>query len=124
MNTYGGVTSALEGGDWSASRPDRFNHEEKPHYTFDRLRGPQSRIGRCGEEKILMPRQEPNSGRPGCSFHYTDRAIPAPNSIGSKYKFTNLYGVISHEITTVMVITMRTQNLTKLIASAKLIAHV
>jgi len=48
MKSYGGVevylyaflTSALDGDEWSASRPSRFN----PRYLFDRrLGGPQSR---------------------------------------------------------------------------------
>jgi hypothetical protein len=52
MKTWGsGGTSALGGGEWSASRPGRF-----PRYPLDRrLGGPQSRSGRCGEEKNLLP---------------------------------------------------------------------
>jgi hypothetical protein len=52
------LTSVLAGGEWSASRPDRFTPGEKsPRYPLDkRLGGPQNRYGssgRCGEEKIL-----------------------------------------------------------------------
>jgi hypothetical protein len=63
MKTYGGVdvqiqiffTSAVDGGEWSASRPGRFTPKERtPPYTFDRrLGGPHSRYGRRREEKIL-----------------------------------------------------------------------
>jgi hypothetical protein len=44
------LTSALHGGEWSASRPGRFILSEKsPWYPLDRrLGGPQSRYGRCG----------------------------------------------------------------------------
>jgi hypothetical protein len=60
MKAYGEVgvwthiflTSALVGGEWSASRPGRFTLG----YPLDRrLGGPQSRSGRRGEEKILDP---------------------------------------------------------------------
>jgi hypothetical protein len=59
------LISALDGSEWSASRP-------RPHYPrgmsprhrlHKRLGGPQSRSGRCGEEKNLaLPDIEP--GRP------------------------------------------------------------
>jgi len=47
------LISALDGGEWSASRPDHFTHREKaPGIPLDRrLGGPQSRCGRGGEEK-------------------------------------------------------------------------
>jgi hypothetical protein len=38
--------------------------------------GPQSRSGRCGEEKKIVHCRESNPGRPARC--YTDRAIPAP----------------------------------------------
>jgi hypothetical protein len=51
------LTSALVGGERSASRPCRFTPQGKnPWYPLDRrLDGPQSRSGQCGEEKILDP---------------------------------------------------------------------
>jgi hypothetical protein len=63
MKTYGGVgvyiqvflTSALVGGEWSASRPCRLTPGEESVYPLDRLGGHQSRPGRYGEEKILDP---------------------------------------------------------------------
>jgi hypothetical protein len=65
MKTYGGVkvelhillTTALVGGQWSASRNGRFTPwETAPRYPLDRrLGGPQNRSGRHGEEKILTP---------------------------------------------------------------------
>jgi hypothetical protein len=62
MKVYWGVdvllhaflTSALDGGDWSASNPRRFNPRERAPGT-QWIGGwvclPQSRSGRCGEEK-------------------------------------------------------------------------
>jgi hypothetical protein len=49
-------TSALDGGEWSASSPGRFTPKERaPRYPLDRrLGGPQSRYGRGGEEKNLL----------------------------------------------------------------------
>jgi hypothetical protein len=49
------LTSALVGGEWSASLPGRFTSVGKsPRYPLDRsLGGPQSRYGRRGGEKIL-----------------------------------------------------------------------
>jgi hypothetical protein len=47
-------TSALAGGEWSASRPGYFTSGKEPRYPSDRrLGGPQSRSGRLGEETIL-----------------------------------------------------------------------
>jgi hypothetical protein len=47
------LTSALDGGELSASRPGRFTSQGKsPWYPLDRRLGePQSRSGRGGEEK-------------------------------------------------------------------------
>jgi hypothetical protein len=48
------LTSALAGGEWSASRPCHFTSGESPWYPLGRrLGGAQSRSGRRGEEKIL-----------------------------------------------------------------------
>jgi hypothetical protein len=66
MKEYGGVdveihiflTSAPDGGEWSASRSNRFTAGESPPppYQLDRrLGGPQSRSGRLGEQKTLDP---------------------------------------------------------------------
>jgi hypothetical protein len=44
------LTSALDRGYWSASRPQSF-----PYPLDRRLHGPQRRSGRCGEEKNLVP---------------------------------------------------------------------
>jgi hypothetical protein len=62
MKAYDGVhvyihiflTSALVGGEWSASRPGRFTPGKEPQYPSDRRLGePQSRSERHGEVKIL-----------------------------------------------------------------------
>jgi hypothetical protein len=49
------LTTALDGDEWSVSRPGHFNHGERPPYPLDRRpSGPQRRSGRCGIEKNLM----------------------------------------------------------------------
>jgi len=49
------LTSGLGGGEWSASRPNRFNPEKGPRYTHDRkFDEPQSGSGCGGEEKISL----------------------------------------------------------------------
>jgi hypothetical protein len=64
MNAYWGsegtdpriVTSALDGGGWSAPRLGRFIARESPWYSLDRRPGdPQSRSGRDGEKKFPAP---------------------------------------------------------------------
>jgi hypothetical protein len=50
VQLYAFLTSALDGGEWSASRPGRFTPQGKsPSYPLDRrLGGPQGRSGRGG----------------------------------------------------------------------------
>jgi hypothetical protein len=64
MKAYWGVevylneflTSALDGGEWTASRPDHFTSMERTRYPLDRrLGGRQNRSGRGGEEKNSQP---------------------------------------------------------------------
>jgi hypothetical protein len=67
------MTSALDGGEWSVSRPGRFTPEERvldTHY-LESLVGPQSRSGRYGEEKDHTPAGQAVAPR------YKDWAIPA-----------------------------------------------
>jgi hypothetical protein len=49
------LTSALDGGEWSASRPCRFTpgRNSTRYPLVMRLGGPQGRSGSCGEEKNL-----------------------------------------------------------------------
>jgi hypothetical protein len=61
MKTYGGIdppflTSTLDGGEWSNSRPGRFTPGERaPGFSLNRRLGvPQSLSGRCGKEKIYL----------------------------------------------------------------------
>jgi hypothetical protein len=61
------MTSALDGGEWSVSRPCRFYRRGKsPRYPLDTmLGGPQSQSGRCGEEQNLaLPGIEPGPSSP------------------------------------------------------------
>jgi len=48
------LISALDGGEWSASRPSHFTPGRSPRYSLDRrLSGPQSRFSCGGEEKNI-----------------------------------------------------------------------
>jgi hypothetical protein len=56
-------TSALDGGEWSASRSGRFTPRERAPGTYwigGWVGGPQNRSGRGGEEKNSQPRRESN----------------------------------------------------------------
>jgi hypothetical protein len=80
-SSYSFSTSALDRGEWSASRPGRALPRGKdPQYPLDRrLGGPQSRSGHRG--KILCPRRGSNPDRPVVQpvvRHYTAWATPAP----------------------------------------------
>jgi hypothetical protein len=92
MKAYGEVdvynhfflTSALTGGEWSASLPDRFTPGKSPRYPLDRsLGGPQSQSGQHGEEKILDPTgtRTPTSVVQPVLGLYTEYAIPAPTAL-------------------------------------------
>jgi hypothetical protein len=60
------LTSALNGGEWSASRPCRFTPGERKHGTYwIGGWGPQRRSGRCGEKPY--PCRDSNPGRPARS---------------------------------------------------------
>jgi hypothetical protein len=73
------LTSALDGGGWTASRADRFTpgRKSQPHlrYVLDRMvSGPQSQFGRNGEERkksLPLSGTEPQSSSPYPS-PYTD----------------------------------------------------
>jgi hypothetical protein len=67
------LTSVLDGGEWSASRPGRITPQGKSScYTSDRrLGGPQSRSGRGGEEKNSQP-------TPGIEPYNPDRPSRSP----------------------------------------------
>jgi hypothetical protein len=89
MKTYGGVdvqnhiffALALIGGEWSASRPDRFTSGERVPGTH-RIGGwvdPQSRFGRRGENSCpLLDSNSDHSFVHLTGSCYTDCAILAP----------------------------------------------
>ena len=53
------LTSAVDGGEWSTSRPGRFTPLKERWYVSNRRLGmPQSQSRRFGEDKILLPRAE------------------------------------------------------------------
>jgi hypothetical protein len=63
------LTSALNGGEWSASGPSLYPQEKSPQYQFYRsLGGPQSRCGQCRVDKNISPHQEYD---PDCSSRGT-----------------------------------------------------
>jgi len=71
MKTYGRVkvwlhallTSALDGGEWSAHPPAALPPGKIPQHPMARRQGgPESRSGRDGEEKKSLPYQESNPG--------------------------------------------------------------
>jgi hypothetical protein len=73
-SSYSFMTSALDGSEWSASRPSRAlpsGKDPPPRYPlYSILDGPHSRSGQEATEKILspLPGIEPQSpGRPVCS---------------------------------------------------------
>jgi hypothetical protein len=66
MKTYGGVEvldSALDGGEWSASRPDRFTSRERDPYTNWTRAG----LDAVQERKIFCLCQESNQSGPARS---------------------------------------------------------
>jgi hypothetical protein len=80
---YSFLTSALDGGEWSVSRPGRALPRGKdPRYPLYRTEGgPQSRSGHRGYRKILCPCRGSNPDRTVIQSvvrHYTDWATPAP----------------------------------------------
>jgi hypothetical protein len=59
---------ALDGDEWSASRPRRFTPGERAPVPLDRrLGGRQSQSGRCGVQEISCPCHESNPGLPARS---------------------------------------------------------
>jgi hypothetical protein len=77
MKTYGGVdvyihvffTSALVGGEWSASRPSRFTPEERApgNQWIGGWVGPRAGLDAMEERIISCLCRESSPGRPACS---------------------------------------------------------
>jgi hypothetical protein len=49
------LNSALHGNEWLTSRPDRFTLKDHRNPLNERLGGPQSQLGRSGEERNMLP---------------------------------------------------------------------
>jgi hypothetical protein len=56
------LTAALNGGKWSASRPDRFTAGNTVHWTGAWV-GPRAGLDAVEKRRIPCPRREPNPGR-------------------------------------------------------------
>jgi hypothetical protein len=74
------LTSALDGGEWSASRPGRFTPRERAPGThwLGGCVGPRAVLDAVVKRKILSPRQESNPRTPivqAVAQRYTDWAI-------------------------------------------------
>jgi hypothetical protein len=67
---WGVLTSALDGGEWSASGPGRFTPRERSHGR--RLGKPQNQSGRCGEEETLASAENRTPAVHPIACHYTD----------------------------------------------------
>jgi hypothetical protein len=80
------LTSALDGGEWSASRPGRYTPEESALDDHCTVSCVGSTAGLNAEKKrISWPCRELNSGRPSRS--YTNRGIPFPHYGEAKLKY-------------------------------------
>jgi hypothetical protein len=93
------MTSALDGGEWSASHPGRFTPGNRAMVFFDmRLGGSQSWSGRLGEEKNLTvagnqaPAVQPVAITTDLSelltprMTYPQRCLMLPRGSGGKHK--------------------------------------
>jgi hypothetical protein len=85
------LTSALDGGEWSASRPGRFIHREGAlgTYWIGDWVGPRAVLDVVVKKKIPSPRQESNSRTPifqPVAQRYTDWAITALISLSFSNK--------------------------------------
>jgi hypothetical protein len=78
------LTSALDGGEWSASRPGRFTSSERSPGTYwiGCWLGPRTVLNAVVKRKIPSPRRESNSRTPivqPVAQRYTDWAVRALN---------------------------------------------
>jgi hypothetical protein len=88
------LTSALDGGEWSASRPSHFTPRERTpgtHWTGSWV-GPRASLDTVSKRKIPSPHRESNPNHPivqTIPSHDTDWAIPALQYTGiSNYYLT------------------------------------
>jgi hypothetical protein len=106
MKTYGGsggialpfLTLAIDGGEWSASRPDRFTPRERApgiHWIGDWV-GPRASLAAVEKKKkSLAPTGNWTPAVQPVAIRHTDKAIPAPlENIGS---FNVKWAQLAHE---------------------------
>jgi hypothetical protein len=84
------LTSALDGGEWSASRPCCFIPGERAPSTHSIGGWVGPRVGlHTVEKRNILHCQESNLGHLACC--YTDQAVPTPHTAPTLYKFeTNI----------------------------------
>ena len=77
MVEFNSVNSALDGGEWSNSRPGLFSPRERnPQYPFSgRLGGPQSRQDVSGKRKSSNPAGYQTLYCPACNLVATDFSL-------------------------------------------------
>jgi hypothetical protein len=75
--------SALDGGEWSASRPGHFIPGERAPRThwIGGWVGLRADLGRCGEEKHRLSCRGSNPGRPTCNLSVYRLRYPGSNKI-------------------------------------------
>jgi hypothetical protein len=91
------LTSPLDGGEWSASRPGRFTPRERApgaHWVGDCV-GPWAGLDTVSRKKIPIPRRESNPEHPIVQLvasRYTDWTIPALKCIDFLSDMESEYG--------------------------------
>jgi hypothetical protein len=102
------LTSALDGGEWSASRPGRFTPRERAPgtHSIGGWMGPRAVLDTVMKRKIPSPRREPNTRTPivqPVAQRYTDWAITALGDTRNAYKIIYRCKIWDPNITKVLI---------------------